>query len=484
MHIRNIDLTEYLRVIDIRGRGLAQQTPLTLETVRREDDYVNGVENTPRYIEADFEIRAKDEYDLRKTIDKLSGILKFEGEAELTFPDEPDIVYTVTYDGSEEDRELHHLGWHRGTLFFLRKNIKHSKEEHETEVTGGINTLNNKGTATAKPVLELTATKNTTYVLLENQFDEYNLIGFPLEEDGQEEIVDDKVSVFQEDGSTLSEWSTTNPQVDSNFIDIDGELSFDGSGIRVNGYGTGDKMHGPAATKELPNALQDFEINTNFDIISQRPEDNFRIEVYFHDENMNMLGKMGIKDNNRADKKRMALGRVGAYQGSGESNGYVIGQHNYNRITTANNTLFNLYVKREGKLYTFYVGRWRNNKHEWVAKETYLDAEEKFSGKLKFVTIFIGNYKDRAVPNRLRINNIEVFELKQLTVDQTPYILKEGDEILIDHEEESIFINGRDAMALKHFGSEFFELPSGYSSITLHPDDAFEGTVRYKERYK
>src|SRR5699024_3768592 len=435
----------FFRTLQINGRADFIQRINTFEIPFKDGVYEEHSHvSEPKELYIVFQIKDDTNNGLRKRLDNLTKLLKV-GTSKLEFTDE-NFYYNATVSElempTEESNDL------VGTIYFYCSDpYKYAKEEYETDVTGGINTLNNKGTATAKPVLELTATKDTTYVLLENQFDEYNLIGFPLEEDGQEEIVDDRVSVFQEDGSTLSEWSTTNPHVDSNFIDIDGELSFDGSGIRVNGYGTGDKMHGPAATKELPKALQDFEINTNFDIISQRPEDNFRIEVYFHDEDMNMLGKMGIKDNNRSDKKRMALGRVGPYQGSGESNGYVIGQHNYNRVTTANNTLFNLYVKREGKLYTLYVGRWRNNKHEWVAKETYLDAEEKFSGKLKFVTIFIGNYKDRAVPNRLRINNIEVFELKQLTIDQTPYILKEGDEILIDHEEESIYINGRDAMA-------------------------------------
>ncbi len=421
--------------------------------------------------------------DLQKTKEDMAKWLVNKEAKELIFKDEPDRVYYAVVDGSLDLDELFKVGI--GTITFLCPDPhKYAKEEVSYDIAGGLTTLNNKGTANAKPILELTATKDTTFALIENQFDEYMLLGYPLEEDGQEQIVDDRVSVMFEDGSTLSSWSTTNYKVDTNFIDVSGSMTSDGSGIRTQSYGTGDKMHGPAITKELPKALQDFEINTNFDIVSRRPEDNFRMEVYFLDENMNMLGKMGIKDNNRADKKRMALGRVGPYKGGGESNGYVIGQHNYNCIIKTDTTLFNLYVKREGKLFTFYVGRWRNKKHEWVAKQTYLDVAGEYAGKLKFITLFIGNYKDRAVPTRLRINNVEVFELKQLTVDQTPYILRAGDELIIDHESEGVFINGINAMPLKHFGSDFFELPNGYSSINIHPDDAFEGTVRYRERYK
>src|SRR5699024_1006156 len=445
--------------------------------------HLSSTKTNIRAITVPVFISAESYSDLQKVKEDLANWLIHREPKELIFKDEPDRVYYAVVDGALDLDEL--VRWGTGTIAFLCPDPdKYAKEEVSYDIAGGLTTLNNKGTANAKPILELTATKDTTFALIENQFEEYMLLGYPLEEEGQEQIVDDRVSVMFEDGSTLSSWSTTNYKVDTNFNDVRGSMTSDGSRIRAQSYGTGDKMHGPAITKELPKALQDFEINTNFDIVSRRPEDNFRMEVYFLDENMNMLGKMGIKDNNRADKKRMALGRVGAYKGGGESNGYVIGQHNYNRIIKTDTTLFNLYVKREGKLFTFYVGRWRNKKHEWVAKQTYLDVAGEYAGKLKFVTLFIGNYKDRTVPTRLRINNVEVFELKQLTVDQTPYILRAGDELIIDHESEGVFINGVNAMPLKHFGSDFFELPNGYSSINIHPDDAFEGTVRYRERYK
>jgi len=474
---------EYLIVNSVYGRGLLGAEHIALDVPFVDGSYIEHSRLTPRIITISMTLKADSFEALRGKILKLSSVLTYKNDVEISFNDEPNLVYYGRYAGLSDEFESSKKA--QVTFDILCSDPhKYAKKEVSYDIAGGLTTLNNKGTANAKPILELTATKDTTFALIENQFEEYMLLGYPLEEEGQEQIVDDRVSVMFEDGSTLSSWSTTNYKVDTNFNDVRGSMTSDGSGIRAQSYGTGDKMHGPAITKELPKALQDFEINTNFDIVSRRPEDNFRMEVYFLDENMNMLGKMGIKDNNRADKKRMALGRVGAYKGGGESNGYVIGQHNYNRIIKTDTTLFNLYVKREGKLFTFYVGRWRNKKHEWVAKQTYLDVAGEYAGKLKFVTLFIGNYKDRTVPTRLRINNVEVFELKQLTVDQTPYILRAGDELIIDHESEGVFINGINAMPLKHFGSDFFELPNGYSSINIHPDDSFEGTVRYRERYK
>src|SRR5699024_3628169 len=177
------------------------------------------------------------------------------------------------------------------------------------------------------------------------------------------------------------------------------------------------------------------------------------------------------------------LARYGPYRGTGVSNGNLIGDSR-GLDNTPETTLFYLNVKRQGSLFKFYIGRWRNHKHVNVWSETFNDLNGDFLGRLKFISLYITTFSDRPTPNRLRINSVEVFELKQLTVDQTPYILRAGDELIIDHESEGVFINGINAMPLKHFGSDFFELPNGYSSINIHPDDAFEGTIRIRERYK
>src|SRR5690625_7102181 len=66
-------------------------------------------------------------------------------------------------------------------------------------------------------------------------------------------------------------------------------------------------------------------------INKKRKEENLLIEVDILDEGMNMLGKMGVKDNNRNLFRRHGLGRVGPYRGAGLKNGYAIGSHNYKR---------------------------------------------------------------------------------------------------------------------------------------------------------
>jgi len=446
--------------------------------------YVTSKEVDVIYIEQPIGFVVKDDEHEIRLIDELSSWLSTTEAVPLEFDDEPGRIYYAEIEGSIEDYAKS-VKQRSGVITFVCANPYSYSKEEKTIPAEDTMMINNEGNEPASPIIELTATKKATFAMVSNPNDEYNLLGFPLEEEGHDEVVESRPRVLHEDGTSLDGWSDTGLKVDDYFNDITGTMSTDGAGIRAGTYGgAGPRMHGPAIIKPIPTAIQDFEIKTNFDIISLRDLDNFRIEVYFLDEAMNMLGKIGIKDNSRTKNRRAALGRVGPYRGAGPKNGYAIGKHNYIQDNLGTTTLMHMSVKRVGNLYTFYVGRWRNNRHQVTLTSTFRDRANLYGGKLKYVEVFIGNYQDRAVPNRLRMNNLEVFELKQITVNQTPYILDVGDTVLFDHALEEILINGEDAMMLKDFGAEFFKLPKGYSTLEINPPDTFTGEVRLREKYK
>src|SRR5690625_6743137 len=95
-----------------------------------------------------------------------------------------------------------------------------------------------------------------------------------------------------------------------------GKRGTDGAAISPDSYGTGDRLHGPAVFKEI-NPIQDFEIETTFDIISRREAESWRVGINFLDENMNMLGHIVIKDNHRNYKRRVPQAISGPYRGGG-----------------------------------------------------------------------------------------------------------------------------------------------------------------------
>lgn len=480
INFNGIDLSGYFTVNSISGRGVVGYDINTVTVVGRDGERYAGKYRPSRELEVSYTIPSENAENLREIIDELNAILNVTEPVPIVFSDEPDKTYFGVPEDASEDGEF--VRWHQGEITFLCTDPYKYGPEREAEFPADVVTLRNNGSAEASPIFEMEVQKPITFAMIQNQNEEYQLVGRPVDEDSTEQVVDTKSSVLYENGSTIDTWATaTQDMVDSNFGNISGTMGSDSSGIRANGYGTGDKVHGPAVFKELPETLQDFEIETSFDIHSVRASEVWRMEIYLHDENMNMLAKIGVKDNNSNYLRRHGLGRVGPYVDS--RTGYAIGSGNYLYDDSRQLTLMYLRVRREGQRYTFYIAQWLNLKHTRSVTSSYNDVNNRFQGKLKYITLFIGKHRDFPTPSRLRINSVEVFEYKTYVEDTTPYIAYPGDIITFDHAEDELLINGEDRSELKDFGGSFFNLSKGENMFTVLPSDSLATTIRYREKY-
>ncbi|MFD2628722.1 distal tail protein Dit [Oceanobacillus kapialis] len=407
--------------------------------------------------------------------EEIAGWLLTDKICPLIFDDQPDRTYHAVIDGSIDIEELLLVG--NITLTFICPDpYSYGPEQIIRLETILGNIVNIEGTAPTKPVFELNVLAPITFSMVSNG-QEYMVIGKPA--DVTEEEVDDRTNVLHEEGSTLDTWSTTPVKVDENFSDIDGVMANDGSGIYVEDFGTGNKMHGPAMTKEIT-PVQDFELETIFDVITDDNEENFRMEVYMFDENFNMLGKFGINDNSRYLKRIRGLARVGEYVD--RNTRYAIGSSNYERELGEVSLMF-FRVKRVGNKYTFYISQIVNGDHQDTLTATYTDDSGEYLGRLRYVEIFIGKWQDRQRPFRARINNINVWQLAQTTVDQTPIIARIGDKITIDNQNKKLLLNG-EPVVKGDFGSSPFSLKPGENKVVLLPENAVQGVMKYNPAFK
>src|SRR5699024_2717522 len=157
--------------------------------------------------------------------------------------------------------------------------------------------------------------------------------------------------------------------------------------------------------------------------------------------------------------RRIGLGRVGEY--AGKDVRYPIGSRKYTNDNLGKVSLMYLRVKRDGNKYTFYISEIRNSRHQVNVDRTYSASAGQYAGNMKHFEVCIGNWQDRPRTFRTRINYVNVYELRQETVDQTPYIAKPGDIITFDHTTEDILLNGEDATEHKDFGADYFKLQKG-----------------------
>ena len=477
----DVDMSQYFSVNDIRGRSVYTRNLDLISVTNMPGAYLQGITEPPRILEIDITIKAKNLKELRQKIDEINGIMISKEPVPLSFSDEPDKTYYGMSEAITEEIERDTV--HKTTINVLCLDPYKYGPEKTVEPEFDTFNVENEGTAEAEPIIELTATQKATFAMIANGNDEYNLIGQPADDDVQ--VIDERTSVLYENGSTIDTWQhTTDRRFISNDINIDGldgRMGTDGAGIRVEARATPtDKQNGPAIVKELPSAIQDFEIESTFDIISLREIENWRMMIYFLDENLNNIGHIGVKDNSRLYKRRVALSQLGEHN-KGVS---LIGDSDYIENNARDATLFYLRFKREGKKFSAYVAHWRNQKHDTVWQASYNDRNNRFQGRLKYITLFIGRYQDRVTPNRLRINSVEVFELSQVEEDQTPYIIYPGDVVEFDHVNKDILLNGESRKDLKAFGGSFFTLKKGINTLTVTPENTFNTKVTYRERYK
>src|SRR5690625_279031 len=129
--------------------------------------------------------------------DELADWLYTKEPAPLEFSDEPGrIYYAVVQNTLDDFNKIAHS--RRGTITFLVPDGFGYGPEKEITSTEDTFIVENNGTAESDPIFELTAKKRTTFALVSNVEEEYNLIGEPADDDVQ--TVDGRTSVLYENG--------------------------------------------------------------------------------------------------------------------------------------------------------------------------------------------------------------------------------------------------------------------------------------------
>lgn len=476
MKFNGIDLADrytssaggYFIVNDVRGRGVLGNEVDMINVPGRDGSYVVGKRRPPRALEVDITIKGDSYEDLRKKIEDLNALLSTETDTEIVFDDEPDRVYYGRL--TEVNDKIEKSKIYQATLTFICPDpFKYGPEKvYQTDQDTFI--VENEGTVPTKPIFELTCKQPVTFAMVSDG-ERYNMIGRPA--DVEQDVVAEKVVVLDEVGDTIDTW-----QPASGF---NGTFVHGSQGIQVGNWGSGSGWHGPGAIKEI-DPIQDFEIEFFVYVRSTTPDRTFRISTNFFDENMNELGMVRLWDNSDRILRKVVEARVGPYVD--DFINYPISSRNYD---IRNQTVWGgiIRVIRKGNVFTFYAARiTQAGRHVSTITQTFADVNNQFAGKLKFIRIDIANYGNTEKPNEAVINRIRVFEHKKVEVDQTPYIAYSGDVITFDYTTNELLLNGEDAKRLKDFGGEYFDLPKGFTTLTVLPENAFDTKIRFKPRYR
>ena len=466
---------DYITII--RGRKRPPWAPLQrniLTVPGLPGGYLTDTVTNPRQIEVPVLIKANSFPDLQKLKEDLAGWLVTDTPQELIFDDEPDRVYFAVVDESLDLEEI--VKWGHGTIKFLCPDPYKYGPEKEAIFPSDVVSLPYNGTAPGDPVFELEVLQPVTFAMIQNQNEEYMMIGKPVD------VTDTPYTkyerVFYSDADTLTGWTTAAPgEIDGN---IDGEMETNGIRFQAKSYGTGSTWHGPAIKTSLPEVLKDFRLTAFVSLYNKNtPAQVGRVEIYLLDENGNQVCKVAMKDARQGQSLAWGEARAGT-----NTDGHFLINEYGDRPGNWNDFYGHLRIERVGNVWQAYFAMQDpvTKKHHTRRFAYWRDTENKYTGNVAQVVVHHGQYGSLQ-PIEGGVYSINVFKINPDQSNEVPYIAQPGDIITFDHTTKDILINGESRKDLKDFGARFFELQKGENQFVVLPSNSFAVRIRFRERF-
>ena len=472
MLFNGIDLKPYIRIIDIRGRGIINRQVNAIAVEGMDGEHFSSVDTPSKYLEVDIEIRAKEAAALREKIDELNAILATEQPVPIVFPDEPDMTYYGTPEGSDEIGEYVHLSKHQGTIYIRRSDPFKYGPELTADFPSDTVIVENPGTADADPIFELTAKEQTTFAMV-SIGEEYMMVGRPYDESEQPTSQYD--TVFADNASSLVGWSAIPGGSNLDEGVVGGNMATNGYAFYAESFGTNPNgWVGPAVKKSLSRSIQDFRMTMDLELLNRQGNVG-KVVVSLLDASDNVIASVQMLDATNSAWRNRAIIRAGSGANAVDILNHAPERGGWNDFRGV------LRIERIGNEFRAYVARVVNGRHTGRLNRTYLDTLGQFQTPVSQVRVYIAKARNYE-PFPMFFHGGNVWEVIDLNENQVPYIAHPGDVIEFNHKTGDVYINGEPVPF--DFGADFFKLQPGENTLVVHPDDTFDTTVKFRPRYR
>lgn len=466
-------------VIMLRGRQKAPFAPLRrnlLVVPGMPGAYLQSTDVEPIVINQPIGFKADDDIHALQLKDELAEWLVTDEPVPLEFDDEPGRTYYAvvqnTIDDFEKFAELR-----QGTIQFLCLDPYGYGPELEATFPSDVVALNNNGTAEADPIFDLEVLQPVTFAMIQNQDDEYMMIGRPINVDENTPYTKYE-RIFYSDANSLAGWTTAvQGEIDGT---ISGSMESNGTRFQAASYGTGSGWHGPAIKTSLSEVLTDFQLDAFVSLYNKDTGRVGRVEVYLLDVNGNQIGKVAMKDTYVNSAVAWGEARAGSRQ-----DGYHLINEYGSRPGVWNEFYGILRLKREGNHWSAYFAKQdpQTRVHHTRKTASWYDTENKYTGKLAQIVVHMGQMGSYE-PIVGGVYSVIVQKINPEQPNEVPYIAQPGDIITFDHRVNDLLINGESRKDIKDFGATYFKLKKGENTLIVHPSETFDVTCRYRERFK
>ena len=342
----------------------------------------------------------------------------------------------------------------------------------------------NSGTADTPIIVEARALKPSSYFMITKGDKDYFMIG----DDNVNKVFKNYLpSIYSSEITTMVDWSK---QTTIDFTD-----NYTGGGVggyfkqsdtkdsvflepdSVNGSGWIGGMYKRSYTK----SAQDFRSSVRF-IIGQKNKGAVRAAQYIYDTDNRVIASLGYV--NPSPSQNIGRVIITLFDQSGNQR-KVYEYANSPKVQKMNDFVIYVQIMRVGNVFTLRSWKYTDQKQRVIFDENrqvFTDQGNFYNRPVSSVSVYEGKHgTDKTFP--VFIAGTFNHEILPKPQDANDMIIKEGDSIIIDTQSNNVIVNEESYLAEKSFGSNFFNIDSGYSELMIYPEGVFDTKVKWQDRY-
>ncbi|MCH4523765.1 phage tail family protein [Staphylococcus haemolyticus] len=344
------------------------------------------------------------------------------------------------------------------------------------------------GTADSPIIVQATALKNASYFSITKNNEDYFMIG---DDDLDKKVEDYTPTLFNDEMRSFFGWTkVTNGTINDNVTGgtVGGAMTMSSSKdafmLNESSITSTSGWNGAEYKHSFGKSTQDFSSTVKIHV-NQSKKGATHATQYVYDTDNRVIASIGYS-NPRATQN---IGTIHVTLFDQNGNQKTIYRYtNAPKFYTWKHIVIYMRLKRIGD--KFYIKTWKYDEVDYPKRITPVDVTEKvfidsgnfYQRPISAVSIYIAkNGNNYHMPTTiLGSYNHEILPKPPKARD---LIIKKGDLININMEEKTVTINEEPALDLKTFGSDFFNINKGINECMIYPENTYDTTVYWQDRF-
>lgn len=427
-----------------------------------------------------------------EVLNELVKLFDYDHAVPLQFKSQ-DWYWNAYFEGPIELDKYSKTFWQFSINVVLADPYKYAVNGNQNTAISDSVSVVNLGTAPTPITVEARALKDSTNFMITKGDKDYFMVG--KSEDANKVNKDIAPFLFNDEfnNGTLRNWAyMPNDTSFGTFLDggdaMGGTFQFTDDSMYPKNWGSNTKTgwHGPAIYKTLNKSVQDFRIRFKLSVHQGSGIGTGKSVAYLVDEN-NRLQFSVVYVNTSATVNNTKI-VVYAYDEHGSARKIYTRDvpSQYRKLKFLHVYMF---LERKGQnikitnyFYDVIADRLRR-KPRGKDERIIVDRGNLYQRKVRICRMYRGK---SAKYDRYLWHSILGFYIQELLPNQsdiTPIEIRRGDNIVIDTLRKTVSINDEDALHLKDFGSNYFEIDKGTSELVVYPPNTFDTTVKWQDRF-